>query len=62
MDRIHDCPQMADAMGRRARQRFDQLFTGDQMGERYDAIYRSLEHKALETRDPEEQRSNGARI
>ena len=62
MDRIHDCPQMADAMGQRARQRFDQLFTGDLMGERYDAIYRSLEHKVLDTRDPEEQRSNGARI
>ena len=46
MDRIHDCPEMADAMGRRARQRFDHLFTGDLMGERYDAIYRGLEHKA----------------
>ena len=62
MDRIHDCPQMADAMGRRARQRFDQLFTGDRMGERYDAIYRSLEHKAPGALDAEKQRSNGAGI
>ena len=59
MDQIHDCPEMADAMGRRARQRFDELFTGDLMGERYDAIYRSLGHKAL---DAEKLRSNGARI
>ena len=62
MDRIHDCREMADAMGRRARQRFDQLFTGDLMGERYDAIYRSLEHKALDALDAEKQRSNGAGI
>ena len=62
MDRIHDCPEMADAMGRRARQRFDQLFTGDLMGERYDAIYRSLEHKAPDALDAEKQRSNGAGI
>ena len=62
MDRIHDCPEMADAMGRRARQRFDQLFTGDLMGERYDAIYRSLEHKAPDAPDAEKQRSNGAGI
>ena len=62
MDRIHDCPEMADAMGRRARQRFDQLFTGDLMGERYDAIYRGLEHKTLDPLDAEKQRSNGAGI
>ena len=62
MDRIHDCPEMADAMGRRARQRFDQLFTGDLMGERYDAIYRGLEHKALDALDAEKRRSNGAVI
>ena len=62
MDRIHDCPEMADAMGRRARQRFDQLFTGDLMGERYDAIYRGLEHKAPDALDAEKQRSNGAGI
>ena len=62
MDRIHDCPEMASAMGRRARQRFDQLFTGDLMGERYDAIYRSLGQKASHALDVEQQRSNGARI
>ena len=62
MDRIHDCPEMADAMGRRARQRFEQLFTGDLMGERYDAIYRSLGHKGLDALDAEKQRSNGAGI
>ena len=59
MERIHQCPEMAHAMGRRARQRFEQLFTGDLMGERYDAIYRSLGHRAL---DAHRQRSNGARL
>ena len=59
MDRIHECPELAGEMGRRARQRFDQLFTGDLMGERYDAIYRSLGHEAL---DVHQQRSNGAPI
>lgn len=59
MDRIHQCPDMARAMGRRARQRFEQLFTGDLMGERYDAIYRSLGHHVL---DQHKQRSNGARF
>ena len=59
MDRIHDCPELADAMGRRARQRFDQLFTGDLMGERYAEIYRSLGQEAL---DAHKQRSNGAPV
>lgn len=59
MDRVHDCPELADAMGRRARQRFDQLFTGDLMGERYAAIYHRLGHEAL---DVQKQRSNGARV
>ena len=58
MDRIHDCPEMASAMGHRARQRFDRFFTGDRMGERYDAIYRDLVHQAP---DGHERRSNGAR-
>ena len=59
MDRIHDCPEMAAAMGRRARQRFERFFTGDRMGERYDAIYRSLGHEAI---DAHQRRSNGAPI
>ena len=62
MDRIHACPEMAGAMGRRARQRFDQLFTGNLMGERYDAIYRSLGPKTSEALAAEQQRSNGAHI
>ena len=62
MDRIHDCPEMACAMGRRARQRFDQLFTGDLMGERYDAIYRSLGQETSRALDADKRRSNGARI
>lgn len=59
MDRIHGCPELAEAMGRRARQRFDQLFTGDLMGERYAKIYRSLGDEAL---DAHKQRSNGAPV
>ena len=59
MDRIHGCPDLAEAMGGRARQRFNRLFTGDLMGERYAEIYRSLGRESLEAH---RQRSNGARI
>ena len=59
MDRIHQCPELADEMGGRARERFEQFFTGDLMGERYDAIYHSLGHGALNVH---QQRSNGAPI
>ena len=57
MDRLHACPEMAHGMGGRARQRFDQLFTGDLMGERYAEIYRSLGQGSLQAR---RQRTNGA--
>ena len=62
MDRIHDDAELADAMGRRARQRFEQLFTGDLMGERYNAIYRSLGREALAAEVASRQRSNGAPV
>ena len=59
MDRLHACPEMAQGMGGRARQRFDQLFTGDLMGQRYAEIYRSLGQESLQAR---RQRTNGARF
>ena len=42
MERLHESPDIARIMGMRARQRFDRLFSGRLMGERYAAIYASL--------------------
>ncbi len=42
MDQLHNDPAGAAAMGRRARERFDALFTGDLMARRYADIYRTL--------------------
>ena len=42
MDQIVAQPEMACAMGAAARQRFDKLFTGQLMGDRYVDLYRSL--------------------
>ncbi len=42
MNQLHDNPDTAAAMGRRARERYDMLFTGDLMAGRYAEIYRTL--------------------
>ena len=42
MDRLHSDPRLARHLGAGARERFDRLFTGRLMGDRYADIYRSL--------------------
>ena len=42
MDQLHDRPDVARLMGARARQRFDRLFNGQLMGDRYADIYAEL--------------------
>jgi len=42
MDRLYANPALAEDMGIRARARYERLFTGKQMGERYLRIYRDL--------------------
>ncbi len=47
MDQLHWRPDMARLMGARARQRFDKLFDGRLMGDRYANIYESLAADAM---------------
>lgn len=42
MDRLHSRPDAARLMGRRARRRFERLFTGERMGRHYAGIYQRL--------------------
>lgn len=42
MDQMHFRPEMASLMGRKARERFEQLFTGQLMGLRYAELYKKL--------------------
>ena len=42
MDQLHEHPAMADRMGRCARRRFERLFNGGLMGDRYAGIYTDL--------------------
>lgn len=42
MDQLHARPDMAELMGKRARARYERLFTGALMGNRYFDIYRQL--------------------
>jgi glycosyltransferase involved in cell wall biosynthesis len=42
MDVLHGNPEQAQLMGRRARQRYERLFTGRYMGERYADAYRRI--------------------
>ena len=42
MDRLHEDPAEARAMGERARRRYEDLFTGAQMGRQYAELYREL--------------------
>ena len=42
MDDLHQHPETAQLMGRRARERYEQLFTGRRMGARYADAYRRI--------------------
>ena len=42
MDRLHQDPELAERLGANARRRFERLFSGQLMGDRYAAIYASL--------------------
>jgi hypothetical protein len=42
MRTLWDNPDMARAMGRRAEQRFEELFTSEQMAANYTALYHEL--------------------
>ena len=42
MDELHSHPAKARLMGANARKRYEQLFTGDRMGERYADAYRRV--------------------
>ena len=42
LDRLHGDPGEASAMGKKARQRYESLFTGAIMGKQYAALYRRL--------------------
>lgn len=53
MDQLHSRPEMAALMGRKARKRFERLFTGQIMAARYANIYSELSGKALITKDHE---------
>jgi rhamnosyl/mannosyltransferase len=42
LDRLHENPEQAESMGRQARNRFEELFTGEIMGRRYAEVYRDV--------------------
>jgi len=42
MDQLHNNPDAAKLLGKRARERYEKLFTGELMGARYTGIYREL--------------------
>jgi rhamnosyl/mannosyltransferase len=42
MDQLYSRPEMAQLMGKRARKRYEQLFTGELMGRRYNQLYQEL--------------------
>lgn len=59
MDRLHSVPDLANHMGRNARQRFLDLFSGALMGERYAAAYeRLLDHSDKSLAEPSRQRAH----
>ncbi len=45
MQFIWDNPTASEAMGKKAAERYDQLFTGDRMVSEYEKIYREIVHK-----------------
>lgn len=45
MLRLHEHPELAEKMGEAAHQRYHELFTGRQMGEKYAALYREVRSK-----------------
>ena len=61
MDQVHAHPDLARIMGRRARQRFDHLFSGRLMAERYAAIYSSLTTAERPSRQGRVTNDTGAR-
>jgi len=42
MDQLHNNPDAAKLLGKRARERYEKLFTGELMGARYTGLYREL--------------------
>ncbi len=59
MDQIWHRPDMARLMGRKARQRYERLFTGKLMGKRYARLYRDL--AGLPQQDGSAEIAEGAR-
>jgi glycosyltransferase involved in cell wall biosynthesis len=53
MDTLHGQPELAATMGQAARRRYEALFTGEMMGDRYNEIYRDLTTHARTSRPPE---------
>jgi glycosyltransferase involved in cell wall biosynthesis len=50
MDTLHAQPELAATMGQAARRRYEALFTGEVMGDRYYEIYRELTAHARTSR------------
>jgi len=42
MDQLHHRPEVAQVMGKRARERYERLFTGELMGRRYFELYQQI--------------------
>lgn len=42
MDQLYHRPEMAELMGKKARKRYEKLFTGKLMGQRYHSLYQEL--------------------
>lgn len=47
MDMLQQQAQLASDMGKAARERYERLFTGDMMGERYARLYRKVLDESL---------------
>lgn len=52
LNRLLDNPSLALEMGRAARRRYEQLFTGRAMGDAYAKLYESLLEQGRMDRDP----------
>ena len=52
MDRLHRCPRQARTMGEGARNRFERLFNGRLMGDRYARIYETLTDNYRQDAEP----------
>lgn len=58
MDRLHNLPDLAAHMGRNARQRFQDLFTGALMGARYASAYQRLARSSESLQPRSDQRAH----